>query len=131
MYAMHLVKKDLPEIFEPIQFACGAKGGTERAIHLLQAGLETMGPDVIMIKCDIRNAFNEIKRSVVLSELFKHEKLKPIWRIAHWAYRSSSPLLMLDKGVFVGELVSAADVKQGDCLASLLFSLTVHGSHCR
>ena len=56
MYAMALVRDSLPAIFEPIQLGVGAKGGAGRALHVLQAGLETMGPDTILLKCDIKNA---------------------------------------------------------------------------
>ena len=43
MYAMALVRDSLPAIFEPMQLGVGAKGGAGRALHVLQAGLETMG----------------------------------------------------------------------------------------
>ena len=92
MYAISLVGDALPTIFEPIQFGVGAPGGPERAAHIIQAGLESMGPNTILLKCDIQNAFNQRKRSDILSELFKTPSLKPLYRLAHWAYRQSSPL---------------------------------------
>ncbi len=45
--------------------------------------------------------------------------------MAHWAYKSSSSLLVFDRGVYVDTLVSDQGVKQGDCLATLLFSLSM------
>ena len=62
MYAMALVRDSLPAIFEPIQLGVGAKGGG-RALHVLHAGLETMEPDAVLLKCDLKNAFNERKWS--------------------------------------------------------------------
>ena len=86
-----LIKDSLPSIFEPIQFGVGVPGGPERAVHIIQAGLECMGTDTILLKCDIRNAFNERKRSDILSELFKIPSLKPLWRLSHWAYKQRPP----------------------------------------
>ena len=63
IYALDLVRDALPKIFEPIQLGVGSTGGSERAVHLLQAGLATMGPDVVVLKCDFQNAFNERKRA--------------------------------------------------------------------
>ena len=131
MYAMSLVKESLPDVFEPLQLGVGAPGGSERAIHMIQAGLETMGPDTILLKCDIRNAFNERKREQVLTELFKVDCLHPVWRLAHWAYKGPSDLLALDRGHLRRSIVSAQGVKQGDCFGSFLFSLSLHPYYLR
>ena len=125
MYAMALVGDSLPAIFEPIQLGVGAKGGAGRALHVLQAGLETMGPDTILLKCDIKNAFNERKRGHILTELYKVQSLQPIWRIAHWAYKDVSELLLFDHGRYCETILSAEGVKQGDCLGSLLFAVSM------
>ena len=111
IYALDLVRDALPKIFEPIQLGVGSTGGSERAVHLLQAGLATMGPDVVVLKCDFQNAFNERKREQILSALFNQDSLQPLWRLSHWAYRAPSELLVLDN--------------VGDGLGSLLFSLSV------
>jgi hypothetical protein len=126
MYATSLIRDTLPSIFEPIQLGVGAVGGTERAVHILQAGLETLGPDTVVLKCDLKNAFNECKRDFILNALFRHEQLRPLWRIAHWAYGQPSSLLVVDHGTFVDQILSIQGVKQGDCMGSLLFSLAVH-----
>jgi len=82
LYALHLVRDLLPKIFEPIQLGVGSIGGSERAIHLLKAGLATMRPDAVVLKCDFQNAFNERKREQVLSDLFDEDSLQPIWRLS-------------------------------------------------
>ena len=51
--------------------------------------------------------------------------LKPIWRLSHWAYRQSSPLLIMDNGKYVDTILSEEGVKQGDTLGSLLFALSM------
>ena len=85
-----------------------------------------MGPETVLLKCDIKNAFNECKRDFILNALFRQDNLRPLWRIAHWAYGQPSSLLVVDRGQFVGEISSANGVKQGDCMGSLLFSLALH-----
>jgi hypothetical protein len=106
MYATGLISHELPDVFEPIQLGVGARGGVSRALHIIQAGLELLGPETVLLKCDIKNAFNERKREQILAELFKEKRLQPLWRFAHWAYRTSSPLLVFDHGEFVGSLLS-------------------------
>jgi hypothetical protein len=126
LYGMELVHDALPVIFEPIQLGVGAKGGADRALHVIQAGLELFEGDAVLLKCDFQNAFNERDRGQILSELFQHQSLRPLWRLSHWAYHLPSDLFIFDQGKFCGSLQSAQGVKQGDGLGSLLFSLSVH-----
>ena len=65
-------------------------------------------------------------RGDILSDLFTYQQLQPLWRLAHWAYRSPSDLFLFERGVLLSTLRSANGVKQGDGLGSLLFSLSVH-----
>jgi hypothetical protein len=124
LYSLELVRGSLPSIFEPIQFGVGVPGGAERALHTLQAGIECLGEDVVVLKTDFRNAFNERRRADILTVLFQHDLLRPLWRIAHWAYKQPSQLLVFDRGSLCGTISSAEGVKQGDVLGSLLFSLS-------
>ena len=79
------MRDSLPAIFEPIQLGVSAKGGAGRAFHVIQAGLETMGLEAVLLKCDLKNAFNERKREHILAELYKIQSLRPIsirpWQI--------------------------------------------------
>ena len=124
-YALGLVRDVLPQIFEPIQLGVGSIGGSERAVHLLQHGLATMGPDAVVLKCDFQNAFNERKREQILSALFKQDLLQPLWRLSHWAYETPSELLVFNNGDVCASISSEQGVKQGDGLGSLLFSLSM------
>ena len=131
LYALDLVRDVLPNIFEPIQLGVGSVGGSERAIHLLQAGLATMGPETVILKCDFKNAFNERKREQILSTLFDENSLRPLWRLSHWSYKAPSELLVLDNGGISASIRSEQGVKQGDGLGSLLFSLSVQSLYRR
>ena len=119
MYAISLVKDALPGVFEPIQFGVGAPGGPERAAHILQAGLES-DPESILLKCDIRNAFNERKRAGILAELYKVDVLKPLWSLSYFAYKQSSPLLILRNGVYV-DAISCQRREFAPALSAILF----------
>ena len=92
---------------------------------MLRAGIELFGESAVVLKCDLKNAFNERKREQILAELFKREQLRPIWRLAGWAYGSSSDLLVMDRGTHRETIQSAQGVKQGDCLGSFLFALSM------
>ena len=90
-----------------------------------------MGPDAVVLKCDFQNAFNERKREQILQELFCQDRLRPLWRLSHWAYKASSELLVMDNGAICMTIDSEQGVKQGDGLGSLLFSLSVQGVYRR
>ena len=90
-----------------------------------------MGPDAVVLKCDFQNAFNERKREQIFHELFRHDQLRPLWRLSHWAYKTPSELLVLDNGAIAMSILSEQGVKQGDGLGSLLFSLSVQGIYHR
>src|ERR1700759_1890658 len=82
-----------------------------------------MGENTVLLKTDIRNAFNSRRRDQMLQTLFDHPELAPVWRIAHWAYSSSSSLLVFEKGKYKTTIKSSQGVKQGDVfgLISLRF----------
>src|SRR4051794_5032347 len=71
----------------------------------------------------------------MLSRAFSEPQLSPLWRLAHWAYRSSTDLLLVRFGEIVATILSAEKeerrrkeeegLRQGDSLSSLLFCFTV------
>ncbi len=129
-YCLSLVSDDLPPLFEPLQLAF-SRGGTERAAHLLQARLELGGPDTVLIKTDVRNAFNEIHRSHFMSKLFTKPVLSPVWRLAYWAYSQPSSLFLIDQGKLVDTLLSRDGVQQGDVLSCMLYAVGAHDNYVK
>ena len=123
LYNLELVRDEIAPLLEPLQFAL-SPGGPESAVHVLQAALD-LHPDWILISTDIKNAFNTRKRADILNILFNTPALAPLWRLASWSYGSSSPLLVMDRGRVISQLVSGEGVKQGDVLASFLYALSV------
>ena len=56
----------------------------------------------------------------MLEILFEHPELAPIWRMACWAYKDSSSLLVFENGHYKATIESAQEVKQGDVRRSSL-----------
>jgi hypothetical protein len=125
LYSLELVSPHFSPIFEPLQFAL-SRGGSARALHILQSAIESGGPGVVALKLDFRNAFNSLKRSVILASLFTNNLLRPLYRLSHWAYKAPSTLLSSFNGTISDPILSREGVKQGDVLATLLFSNAVH-----
>jgi hypothetical protein len=113
-------------VFAPIQFGVGVPGGAETIIHTCQlfsqlALQPSATEDLAIQQIDFRNAFNEISRRSILTQLETHSRsLLPFFR---WAYGDSTPLFLTS-----GELVGASErgVRQGDPLGPLFFSLALH-----
>ena len=68
-YVLHLVQPSATALLEPLQLA-HSRGGCERAVHILQAALECMLDDRVFLSLDFSNAFNTLRRDVMLSRAF-------------------------------------------------------------
>ena len=96
----------------PLQFGCGISGGCEIAGRL--AGyLQRYTQEHVLIKTDLRNAFNTIARGEISRGLTEYFPGLLPW--FHWAYGGSTPLVD-SQGAQVG--LSQTGVRQGDTLAS-------------
>ena len=124
-YALRLIPHHaLQEIFGGIQYAVGARGGSEAAVHVLQTAIETGGPDVCMFAPDLRNAFGTVRRAAILTELYKHDALRPIAKLARWVLERPSPLYLQGQDGRVAHVFLGGEgIKQGGSLGPLLFSL--------
>ena len=116
-----LVKDKASSFFEPLQLGVACPHGTEKVMHGLRKCIEEHwgGEDFVVLKTDMRNAFNLISRQAFLSEcsLFLPELLP--W--ASWCY-VSQPYVWHP----LGHLTSESGVQQGDPLGPLFFSLVLH-----
>src|SRR5690349_13902539 len=83
LYTLNLVRLQIPDALGPLQFAF-APGGSETALHVLQAALD-LHPDWVVISSDLSNAFNTCSRSHTLTTLFDTPALSPLFRLAHWS----------------------------------------------
>ena len=104
----------------PLQFGCGISGGCEIAGKL--AGfMYSLSPEHVLIKTDLRNAFNTVARRNVFNGLARFFPALLPWFT--WAYGAPSPLVN-HRGERIG--LSQTGVRQGDPLAALLFCVAIH-----
>lgn len=103
--------------FRPLQLGYGSKGGCEAAVHALSAYLNS-GKGEVILKVDIKNAFNSINRDTLLAETRK--ELPKIFCFLWQCYRHPSKLLYREN-----LLESAVGCQQGDPLGPVIFSLAI------
>ena len=126
MYSLEEIgEESLRSLFPNIQVGVAVKGGAERALHLVQAWLESGDEDHIFIKLDLSNAFNSCSRQQMLSSFFSHPVLSPAWNLFSWAYSEPSPLLYYNLDKLEHILSSSEGGRQGDPLMPLAFALLV------
>jgi len=87
----------------------------------------TLRPFWAALSVDVRNAFNTRHRGQILDAVYANDKLQVLWRLVDWAYGRPSHLWVVDNGDIVDTILSTQGVKQGDSLASFLFSLSMAG----
>jgi hypothetical protein len=100
----------------PTQLGVGVSSGCEAAIHATRRFITHMPADYVVVKLDFANAFNSIRRDVILQAIAKI--LPDIYRFCHLAFQQSS---ILQYGQHAIE--SQEGVQQGDPLGPLLFCL--------
>ncbi|KAI5645635.1 reverse transcriptase (RNA-dependent DNA polymerase) domain-containing protein [Phthorimaea operculella] len=114
-------KKVLPQLssrFQPIQLGFGSKGGCEAAVHATRTYLENNSGEVL-IKVDVRNAFNSVDRGALLREI--KEFLPALFPFLWQCYAAPSNLIYKDTCID-----STVGCQQGDPLGPAIFSLAIH-----
>lgn len=107
----HVIKKRSDEL-KPKQIGVGVAGGAEAAVHAARRLLHRLPDDHVFVKLDFSNAFNSVRRDVILESAAN--KLPELYRFIN-ASLSCSPAL-----TFGDETVASAEgAQQGDPLGSL------------
>ena len=123
-------KEAAAKLFQPAgQFGVACPSGSERVIHrvrhevseLLQHEHKEAMPDQVILKVDLKNAFNKVSRYHVLRLV--RSRFPGLARWVHWCYGSGT-----DPHLWFGSwtLSSKEGVQQGDPLGPLLFSMVIH-----
>ncbi|GAV08660.1 hypothetical protein RvY_18322 [Ramazzottius varieornatus] len=100
----------------PEQVGCGTRGGAEAAVHAVRSFLEEgKTASKILLKLDFKNAFNTIRRDVLIQIV--HDTM-PMYLPFVWQST-------VKVGVWRHVLESASGVQQGDPLGSSLFCLAI------
>ena len=107
--------------FCSIQHGVTTKGGVELIVHQAQALIE-QHPDWVILKSDIKNAFNSISRQHMLHQVCNH--FPDVYPHTFNMYGHVSSLVYT-KGHSTVILQSQEGVHQGDPLGPSLFSITI------
>ncbi|XP_072947725.1 uncharacterized protein [Epargyreus clarus] len=108
----------LEKKFQPLQLGFGSKGGCEAAVHSLRSFLTNAGGDVVL-KVDVKNAFNSVDRSILLEEI--KTVIPEVYPYLFQCYGAPSHLLYRNNLI-----ESAVGCQQGDPLGPAIFSLAIH-----
>ena len=116
--ALRPLSSELGTQLRPNQLGFGTPGGCEAAAHATRLFARTTGQNDVLVKIDMRNAFNCVRRDHFLREVRAHApSLFPLlWQ----AYSEPTPLY---HGTTV--IWSATGLQQGDPSGPAVFSLAV------
>jgi hypothetical protein len=106
----------LASFFAPLQVGIATPGGCETAVHAARAFVTNMPQGQVFVKLDFSNAFNTLRRDVMLRAVY--ETIPDLYPFVHQSYAAES---MLQFGEFV--VRSQMGPQQGDPLGPLLFCL--------
>jgi len=73
-----LFKASIIESTKPTQFGSRQKLGGSQLVFSVQLMLEAK-PSLVCVSLDIENAFNDVKRSVILKKLWRDPRLRELW----------------------------------------------------
>jgi hypothetical protein len=108
----------LREYFQPLQLGVCTSGGCEVAVHATRRFIDNLTGDNVVVKLDFTNAFNSIRRDVLLQAVY--DNLPEVYRFCFSAYNYNSVLKFDNRNI-----MSMEGIQQGDPIGSLLFCLAI------
>ena len=115
-------EKRFSDFFALLQYGVATEGGSELLIHQIQLLLESNN-DWVVLKTDVKNAFNTINRSDMIDQVFA--SFPDIGNHVVRMYSAFSDLV-ISRGNSTVILSSQEGVHQGDPLGPVLFSIAIH-----
>ncbi|KAL0852553.1 hypothetical protein ABMA27_016972 [Loxostege sticticalis] len=118
--ACYAIKESMADYLQPHQLGFGTRQGCEGAIHAARSFvMDFNNADFVIIKLDIKNAFNSLERDVLLNEV--KDIIPSLYPFLDQVYGTSSKLIFKDNLI-----LSQVGDQQGDPLGPLIFSLAIH-----
>lgn len=116
------VREEMAMYLQPCQIGFGTPLGCEAAIHATRHfAMAHQGTDTVIVKLDIKNAFNRVERDVILTQVKDH--LPALYPFLYQCYSSPSHLFYDDSA-----LASQVGAQQGDPLGPLVFCLAIQNA---
>ena len=116
--AVQSVRTRVTAQLRPVHVGFGLAGGAEEAVHVTLKFIINARPHDMMLRIDIRNAFNSLRMDHMLEQSIA--ACPGTCRLIHCAYSTPVALLIGDEII-----ASSSGEQQGDPLGSLLFVLAV------
>ncbi|KAK8720595.1 hypothetical protein OTU49_013221 [Cherax quadricarinatus] len=116
--AVRSIRAQAAMMLQPNQLGFGVSQGSEAAVHATRAYINNLPEDNAVVKLDFKNAFNLLKRDVVLAAVQEH--FPGLFPFVLAGYSKESMLLFGEH-----EITSSEGVQQGDPLAPFLFCIAV------
>ena len=114
-------RKEFADYFTPLQHGVSVEGGAELLVQQVQLLMEKH-EDWILLKTDVKNAFNSVSRSHLLNQVLT--TFPDIYNHAALVYSDINPLIYLQRSHPV-ILSTQEGVHQGDPLGPALFSIAM------
>ena len=118
-------KPAFAEYLWPQKVAVGVPAGLSAMIYGLRLMME-VHPDWVLVKLDIRNAFNEVSRAEVVERLGLQQHLRALVPTIWATYAPASPIYLPSSGMAEAEFRSEEGMRQGDPLAAAGFCVAIH-----
>ena len=83
-------------------------------------------PDWVIVKLDLRNAYNEVTRAKILERLERHQTLRALAPLFRACYAGTPSIYLAAEGLVQADFKSEEGVQQGDGLASAEFCVAIH-----
>ncbi|XP_060804915.1 uncharacterized protein LOC132902733 [Amyelois transitella] len=115
---VRLTRHKLQNLFEPVQVGFGTRGGCEAAVHAVRTFTHSNMCEVLL-KLDVKNAFNSVNRDTLLNEIKLH--VPELYNFLLQCYHTPSKLVHK-----YNEIDSATGCQQGDPLGPAIFSLAIN-----
>ena len=106
-------------LLSPHQLGFGVKGGAEAGVRAARRFVANLPTNAVMVKIDFRNAFNTLRRDVIMEAV--KDNIPEILNYTISAYDNDS---LLQFGEF--NISSEEGAQQGDPLGPLYFCLAIH-----
>jgi hypothetical protein len=127
-YVMHVEGEEVANEFDAVQLGVMKGDGALKAVHIVQAALEA-DPLAVVIKTDLRNAFNLVSRKRMMDAVYNSLRLQGVWRLMHFAHKAASPLFVRTRGRTAAMIESDEGTRQGCVLGSFGFAIAIQPAY--